>query len=57
MKIACVILGSRGDVQPMLALATGLVKNGHEVIIYAPPENEELARLSNTRFENIMAKR
>jgi vancomycin aglycone glucosyltransferase len=50
MKIACVILGSRGDVQPMIALATGLFKNGHEVIIYAPPENEELARLNNCQF-------
>lgn len=43
MKIACVILGTRGDVQPMVALATGLIKNGHEVIICAPSENEQLA--------------
>lgn len=50
MKIACVILGTRGDVQPMVALATGLMKNGHEVIICAPPENEELARRNNCRF-------
>jgi vancomycin aglycone glucosyltransferase len=50
MKIACVILGSRGDVQPMVALATGLVKNGHEATIYAPPENEELARCNNCQF-------
>jgi vancomycin aglycone glucosyltransferase len=50
MKIACVILGSRGDVQPMIALATGLMKNGHEAIIYAPPEHEELARLNNCQF-------
>jgi vancomycin aglycone glucosyltransferase len=44
MKIACVILGTRGDVQPMVALATGLMKKGHEVIIAAPSENEHLAR-------------
>jgi vancomycin aglycone glucosyltransferase len=50
MKIACVILGSRGDVQPMIALATGLRKNGHEAIIYAPPEHEELAMLNNCQF-------
>jgi UDP:flavonoid glycosyltransferase YjiC (YdhE family) len=43
MKIACVILGTRGDVQPMVALATGLMAHGHEVIVCAPPENEELA--------------
>jgi vancomycin aglycone glucosyltransferase len=51
MKIACVILGTRGDVQPMVALATGLMKKGHEVVIFAPPENEELVRLYNCRFE------
>jgi vancomycin aglycone glucosyltransferase len=50
MKIACVILGTRGDVQPMVALATGLMKNGHEVTICAPPENEELAIRNNCRF-------
>ncbi|HNW89545.1 MAG TPA: glycosyltransferase [Bacteroidales bacterium] len=42
MKIALVIFGTRGDVQPMLALATGLMKKGHEVVICAPPENEQL---------------
>jgi vancomycin aglycone glucosyltransferase len=51
MKIACVILGTRGDVQPMVALATGLMKKGHEVTIYAPPENEVLVRQYNCRFE------
>jgi UDP:flavonoid glycosyltransferase YjiC (YdhE family) len=50
MKIACVILGTRGDVQPIVALATGLMKNGNEVIIYAPPENEELVRRNNCQF-------
>jgi vancomycin aglycone glucosyltransferase len=42
MKIAIVINGTRGDVQPMLALATGLMKNGHAVIFCAPPEHQEL---------------
>jgi len=51
MKIACVILGTRGDVQPMVALGTGLIQKGHEVIICAPPENEELVRRYNCRFE------
>jgi vancomycin aglycone glucosyltransferase len=50
MKIACVILGTRGDVQPMVALATGLIKKGHEVIICAPSENEQLARTNNCQF-------
>lgn len=44
MKIALVICGSRGDVQPMLALALGLEKVGHEPHLYAPPENEERVR-------------
>lgn len=51
MKIACVILGTRGDVQPMIALATGLIKKGHDVTIFAPPENEELVMRYNCRFE------
>ena len=50
MKIACVILGTRGDVQPMIALATGLIGNGHEVIICAPSENEQLATSYNCQF-------
>ncbi|HOV11207.1 MAG TPA: glycosyltransferase [Bacteroidales bacterium] len=50
MKIACVILGTRGDVQPMIALATGLMAKGHEVTICAPSENEELAQKYNCRF-------
>ncbi len=50
MKIACVILGTRGDVQPMIALATGLIANGHEVTICAPSENRELAEMYNCRF-------
>jgi len=50
MKIAYVILGTRGDVQPMVALADGLIKRGHEVTICAPPENEELISRVNCRF-------
>jgi vancomycin aglycone glucosyltransferase len=50
MKIAFVILGTRGDVQPMIALATGLAKKGHEVIICAPAENEGLARTHDCQF-------
>lgn len=50
MKIACVILGSRGDVQPMIALATSLNKKGHEATVYAPPEHEEFAKLHDCPF-------
>jgi vancomycin aglycone glucosyltransferase len=34
----------------MVALSTGLMKKGHEVIICAPPENEELVRRNNCQF-------
>ena len=50
MKIACVVLGTRGDVQPMVALALGLMQKGHEVIICAPPENEEFVMRNNCQF-------
>lgn len=50
MKIAIVVNGTRGDVQPMFALATGLIKNGHKIICCAPPENEELAERYSIPF-------
>lgn len=50
MKIAIVVNGTRGDVEPMLALATGLIKNGHEIICCAPPENAEYAKKRNIPF-------
>jgi len=50
MKIACIILGTRGDVQPIVALADGLIKRGHEITICAPPENEEFISRINCRF-------
>lgn len=38
MKIVLSTFGSRGDVQPMLALALGLQTAGHEVVLLGPPE-------------------
>lgn len=35
-----VILGTRGDVHPMVALAIQLMQRNHEVIFCAPPEHE-----------------
>jgi UDP:flavonoid glycosyltransferase YjiC (YdhE family) len=40
MKITLVACGSRGDVQPMLALALGLRRAAHEVVLTVPPEFE-----------------
>ena len=39
MKIVLATCGTRGDVQPMLALALALKDAGHEVLLAAPPEN------------------
>jgi vancomycin aglycone glucosyltransferase len=50
MKIACVVLGTRGDVQPIVALADGLLKRDHEITICAPPENEELISRVSCKF-------
>jgi UDP:flavonoid glycosyltransferase YjiC (YdhE family) len=36
MKILITTLGSRGDVQPYLALAVGLQRAGHQVTLAAP---------------------
>jgi sterol 3beta-glucosyltransferase len=38
MKIGIFTYGTRGDVQPYIALALGLIEKGHEVI-FAAPEN------------------
>ena len=38
MRIVLATFGSRGDVQPMLALSLALKKAGHDVLLAAPPE-------------------
>lgn len=38
MKIVLSTFGSRGDVQPMLALALGFQASGHDVLLIGPPE-------------------
>jgi vancomycin aglycone glucosyltransferase len=43
MKIVLVTYGSRGDVQPMLALALALQAEGHAVLLAAPPEKSDWA--------------
>lgn len=50
MKVAMIVYGSRGDVQPMLALATELIKKGHEVVFCASPDNEEFVKKYNCPF-------
>jgi len=42
MRFALAAEGSRGDVQPMLGLAAGLVARGQEVVVCAPPDLRHL---------------
>lgn len=44
MKVAIHTLGTRGDVQPYLALAMGLRAAGHEVLLAAPAQFESFVR-------------
>jgi UDP:flavonoid glycosyltransferase YjiC (YdhE family) len=44
MKIVLATFGSRGDVQPMLALTLALQAAGHEALLAGPPEKAAWAR-------------
>ena len=44
MKIVLATYGSRGDVQPMLALSLALQSEGHDVLLTAPPEKAAWAK-------------
>jgi vancomycin aglycone glucosyltransferase len=50
MRFAIVVSGSRGDVQPMLAIAIGLEASGHDVLVCSSPENEAWVRRVGCRF-------
>jgi vancomycin aglycone glucosyltransferase len=50
MRISIFVYGTRGDVQPMLALATGLKEKGHEIVFIANPENEEMVKSYDCNF-------
>ena len=39
MRVALAVSGSRGDVQPMLALGVGFREAGHEVVVCSSPDN------------------
>ncbi|MFH1983917.1 MAG: glycosyltransferase [Pseudomonadota bacterium] len=44
MKVLLATSGSRGDVQPMLALALAFQREGHDVLLAGPPERAAWAR-------------
>lgn len=39
MKIVIATCGTRGDIQPLIALARALTRRGHTALLAAPPEN------------------
>ena len=53
MRVALVVCGSRGDVQPMLALAAGLTAAGHDAVFCSSLDNGPWARSHGYAFEAI----
>jgi len=54
MRITVLSLGSRGDVQPFIALAVGLQKTGRYTVRFAAPDNfESLAKEYNLNFSPL----
>lgn len=44
MKIAITTVGTRGDLQPYVALGLGLQKVGHEVVVVSAKNEESFVR-------------
>src|SRR3954462_8833295 len=53
LRILIAAFGTRGDVQPMLALALGLQGAGHTVTFAAPPNFAEWIWSFGLRFESV----
>jgi len=53
MRIAMVVDGTRGDVQPMLVLGTALAAEGHSVRICAPPDFRSAAVSAGLEFHAV----
>lgn len=53
MKIVLATFGSRGDVQPMLALSLFLKSEGHNVLLAAPPEKADWAEQLRCPFHPL----
>ena len=52
-KITILTFGSRGDVQPYVALAIGLQKVGYEISVATNPSFEELVRRFGIGFHPV----
>ncbi|HZH50793.1 MAG TPA: glycosyltransferase [Microvirga sp.] len=55
MRVAIQTLGTRGDVQPYIALALGLMRKGHEVQIAAPVQFDAMVRGRGIPFAPLPA--
>lgn len=53
MRVAIHTLGTRGDVQPYLALALGLKAAGHDVLIAAPSQFEAFVGTRGIAFAHL----
>ena len=53
MKIVLATFGSRGDVQPMIALTLALQSAGHDVLLAGPPEKASWIREMGCRFHPL----
>ena len=53
MRIVLTTCGSRGDVQPMLALALALKEEGHDVLLAGPPERANWAKKLGCRYHGL----
>lgn len=53
MKILIPTIGTRGDIQPYIALAIGLIQSGHQVLFASHPAMESLVAGYRVPFEPI----
>jgi vancomycin aglycone glucosyltransferase len=53
MKIVIATCGTRGDIQPLMALALALTHRGHETLIAAPPEHQAWVKNSGCAFRAL----
>ncbi len=53
MKILVISIGSRGDVEPLLAIGSLLKKRDHQVFAVLPEQFRELAEESGLEFESL----
>ncbi|KAH9818350.1 family 1 glycosyltransferase [Melampsora americana] len=53
LKITCLTIGSRGDVEPYIALCRGLMKEGHLCTIGTHPEFEGMIKSHGIEYKSI----